>query len=808
MKAAEYAAVAVPLPLDEPLVYAVPEAFSDLAAVGARARVTVGRRRLTGVVVGLPDQAPVGVRVKPLESIVDREPVLPDELIDLARFVAEHYAAPIGETLRAMLPADVAPWGEQQVWLTSRGAASVLRDPAERRIVEALLASGRMRVDELQALVGAGHAVAVDRLQADGRVTLSDRRDRGRTRYVSAVELKMDRDAAFEACGRSRQGREVVEYLHTVGRPAVVAEVTEAVGCGAGVVRRLVKLNVLRTFTQVDRQSLGHELLSQGHNGEREAFTLRPDQLRATEALGGQVDRRSYGAFLLGGVTGSGKTAVYLDAAERVLDQGRTALLLVPEIVLVPHLAAEARRRFGGHLAILHSGLSSGERRQEWERARSGAARVVVGPRSAVFAPLPDIGLIVVDEEHDGSYKQDATPRYHGRDVALVRSRRAGACCVLVSATPSLESRRNVQTGKLTGLELTERAAGASLPEGVVVDLKAEGAPRTPGEIVFSERLTAEIEDTLAAGEQVILLRNRRGYSPILLCRACGEDLRCDDCGLPRTYHRRDDRMVCHYCGSKRPVPRRCPSCDDEAMEAVGAGTERVEERFEELFPGVSVDVLDRDAVRRKGGAAAVLERFARGDTQVLIGTQMVTKGHHFPRVTLTGVLLADTYLGFPDFRAVERTYSMLVQVAGRSGRGQRPGRVVIQTFHPEHYAIRAALQGDDRGFAAEEMRYREIFGYPPFSRMMLLLGRDKDPEKLSAAMRRLARGLEEHRGEQPIRIAGPAPAPLERLRGVWRQQLILRAPTHRQLRELLRAALPERLGIELITDVDPFELL
>ncbi|HEX2165023.1 MAG TPA: primosomal protein N', partial [Thermoanaerobaculia bacterium] len=490
------------------------------------------------------------------------------------------------------------------------------------------------------------------------------------------------------------------------------------------------------------------------------------------------------------------------------LAAGRGVVVLVPEIALVPALARAAERRFGSELAILHSNLASAERHQEWERIRRGEARVVLGPRSAIFAPLADLGLVVVDEEQDVAYKQESTPRYHARDVALVRAQAAGAVAVLVSATPSLESRLNVERGRLAPLTLTARAGQGRLPEGVLVDLREEGRRRRPGEIQFSERLRDELAKTFAAGEQAILLRNRRGYAPLYLCRACGEDFRCDQCGLPRTLHRRDGTLLCHYCGSRRPAPAACPTCGEEALEAIGAGTERVEEDFGALFPGVPVAVLDRDAVRRAGGAAAVLERFARGEAQVLLGTQMVSKGHHFPRVALAAVLSADSYLGFPDFRAVERSYNLLVQLAGRAGRGERPGRVVIQTFHPDHYAIRAALAHDDAAFAAEEMRFRRLFHYPPFTRMVQLLVRDRDRARAAAAAGELHAALRDDALSEGVRVAGPAPAPFERLQGRWRFQLLLRTADRQRLHELVARTVERVKVADLTVDVDPHHLL
>jgi primosomal protein N' (replication factor Y) len=597
-----------------------------------------------------------------------------------------------------------------------------------------------------------------------------------------------------------------VDYLDAVGRPATVAELSAAVGCSPAVVRRLIQKGILRQFTQVERRSLERHML--GTSEAPVPIVLRADQEAALARLTGVIERRDFAPLLLQGMTGSGKTEVYLRAAETALAMGRSVILLVPEIALVPALARAVEQRFGESLAILHSGLGMGERHQEWERVRRGEARVVLGPRSALFAPVADLGLLVVDEEQDSSYKQEITPRYHARDLALVRGRNAGAATLLVSATPSLESRYNAARGKLEPLRLTARAGHGSLPEGILVDLRQEGVSRRPGEAHFSERLRYEIGETLAAGEQVILLRNRRGYAPLFLCRACGEDMRCEDCGLPRTYHRRAKKLVCHYCGSTLPVPERCPTCSEEALEAIGAGTERVEEEFRQLFPGAVVDVLDRDTARRPGGPAALLERFARGEVQVLIGTQMVSKGHHFPGVSLTAVLAADAYLGFPDFRAVERTYNLLTQVAGRAGRGERPGRVVIQTWHPDHYAIQAALRQDDEGFAREELRFRQAFHYPPYTRMVQLLVKGKDRDKAQGAMRELAADLAAHPLSRRVRISGPAPAPLERLRGEWRFQLLARSAAGRDLHRLLRDVVPALPPYDLTIDVDPQQLL
>jgi len=778
-----------------------------MAAPGARARVRVGKRRLTGVIVAVHGRRPEGIELRAVEEILDVEPVLPADLLELARFTAAYYMAPLGEVVRTMLPSDLPPWGDRRVWLTDAGALAPPRGAEEAAVVEALREGGRMTLSALQGRVGIrGLSAVLAGLAERGRIGGEEARPRSQ-RYVTAVELAPGGLAThLAAAGRSAPGRAVIEYLAAVGRPATQVEVAAAVGCTKEVLRRLARLGILRQFTQVERLSLDRHML--GGAGEEAPLVLRPDQDMALRRITGALDRRGFAALLLQGMTGSGKTEVYLCGAEAALERGRSAILLVPEIALVPALARAVERRFGEKLAILHSGLGSSERQQEWERVRRGEARVVLGPRSALFAPVTDLGLLVVDEEQDTSYKQEISPRYHARDLALVRARDAGAVALLVSATPSMESRLNAERGKLEALHLTVRAGQGSLPEGILVDLRAEGLSRRPGEVHFSARLRSEITAALAAGEQIILLRNRRGYAPMLLCRACGEDFRCPDCGLPRTWHRRDRRLLCHYCGSTLGVPERCPVCNEEALEPVGAGTERVEETFRELFPEAAVDVLDRDTARRPGGPAALLERFARGDIQVLIGTQMVSKGHHFPGVALTAVLAADAYLGFPDFRAVERTYNLLVQLAGRAGRGERPGRVVIQTYHPDHYAIQAALRQDDDAFASEEMRFRRVFHYPPFTRMVQLLVRDKNRDRASALIHELAAGLAAHRLSRSVRITGPAPAPLERLRGEWRFQLLARSANGRALHRLVREVVAEHPSHNVVVDVDPQQLL
>ena len=508
------------------------------------------------------------------------------------------------------------------------------------------------------------------------------------------------------------------------------------------------------------------------------------------------------------GVTGSGKTEIYLRAIAAALEAGRGAVWLVPEIALTPVFARHLTRQFGDRAAVLHSALSERERGEAWERVRSGAARVVIGPRSAAFAPVEDPGLFVVDEEHDASYKQREAPRYDAREVAAIRARAHHAVLLFGSATPSLEAYHAAREGRLALLELTARVENRPLPTVEIVDLKRERArPEEKGVALFSEPLLARLREVFAAGEQAILLQPRRGYAPFLLCRDCGHDFRCDECSVSRTVHDRGRSLVCHYCGRRTPRPARCPDCAGAILEEIGAGTERVGERFAAAFPGIPFDILDRDTARRRG-PAAVLSGMASGRIACLIGTQMVAKGHDFPNVTCVGVLSADTLLNFPDFRSAEKTFELVSQVAGRSGRGASAGTVHVQTFHPQHPAIRLAAAHDLHGFARQELEFRRAFFYPPFSELAAILVSSSDRERAEKAAAEVGRGLAGP-GER-LRLSGPAPAPLERLKGRWRFQILLRSSNRRSLLAALESGVPERApaGVRIDVDVDPQDLM
>ena len=542
----------------------------------------------------------------------------------------------------------------------------------------------------------------------------------------------------------------------------------------------------------------------------RARHDLNPAQQAAFQQIHEAIQAKRFQTFLLHGVTGSGKTEVYLTAIETALAEGRSALLMVPEIALTPQMAGQFFSRFGDRVAILHSAFTDVERTEQWRRIRSGAASVVVGTRSGVFAPVQNLGLIVVDEEHDGSYKQEENPRYNGRDVAIVRAQGAGACVVLGSATPSLESRYNAEKGKYTLLELPGRIEARPMPVVELIDMRQEFL-ETRKQETFSRKLIEALGQRVESGEQTIVLLNRRGFSSFVACRACGERVQCINCSLTLTYHKRDRRLLCHYCGYAEKVPSQCPKCASEHIYFLGIGSERVEEELHRAFPAARIARLDRDTVTGKRQYETILQDFREGNYDMLVGTQMIAKGHDIPNVTLVGVVAADMGLGMPDFRAAERTFQLLTQVAGRAGRGCMPGIVLVQTINPEHYAVRLAAAQDYQGFYEKELNFRRMMHYPPFAAMANVLVRS---EKKEMAMRMSTElGFLLNPPPEKLRIMGPAEAPVPRLKNEYRYQFLIKAASRKSLNELLQKirnfALEHKWGATaLVIDVDPLTLM
>lgn len=623
-----------------------------------------------------------------------------------------------------------------------------------------------------------------------------------RRKAVRLLRLPVDEDKLKD------QHRSVVEFVQSSGGEALFTDILEGLNIGASPINTLVKRGILEvTVKEVRRDPLSNFVSDAA--GE---FELTEAQSEALSQIVHAGRSGKYSAFLLHGVTGSGKTEVYIRAMQAALADGRSSLMLVPEIALTPVFSRRLRSVFGDEVAILHSNLSTGERYDEWRRIRDGEARIVIGTRSAVFAPLTDLGLLIVDEEHDSSYRQNEMPYYHGRDLAVMRASKANAVIVLGSATPSLETFDNAHSGKYQYLRLPERIGGRPLAKAELIDMR-EVFKKAGKDVVLSPQLIKAIEETHAKGEQVMILLNRRGFSSFVLCRECGESLRCKNCDITMTWHRRDGQLICHYCNYTVKTPKACPFCESEFLYFVGQGTEQVEEILRKRFPNLNIARVDRDSMKRKGELAKTLNAFDRGEIDLLLGTQMIAKGHDFHNVTLVGVVSVDTGLGLPDFRSAERTFQLLTQVAGRAGRGSLPGTVLIQTYYPEHYALRYAANQDFEGFYREEMKYRQRLGYPPYFVLASIMLEHRDLEYAKKNARILRDSLDRVNVDKASRILGPAQASIARIKNKYRQQIILKSENRRALRSVIDTALAEAeaRGCDrriVQVDIDPVDLM
>ncbi len=803
---ARFADIAVPVAVHGSFTYTVPDALRDSVRLGSRVEVEIGTKLTTGFVVGFPEESKTG-KLKPIRAVLDEdEAPLTPEIIGLCRWASEYYIAPLGEMLRVALPANMGARGRREAIL----AAEDLVDAAlaSKQILESDLEIVRelrnraIPVASLLQDLGVSRS-AIERLRDAGIITVRDR-------LQDAKGVRYDRFAVLETAPDSltEKQKTAVDRLQSRGGEMSVRAL-EVSGVSAAVLSGLARKGIVRIEKRPRRHTLDAFLagLDQASTGE---LRYSEQQQKAIESIRSALG--TFAPFLLEGVTGSGKTEVYIEVMREVVKRGDQALLLVPEISLTPVFASRLRERFGDRIAILHSNLSASERFDQWWRARRGEVDVAIGPRSALFTPFQRLGMIVVDEEGDGAYKQEESPRYNARDLAVVRAQMRGIPVILGSATPSLESRENAARGKYTLLQMVQRVEDRPLPKVEVIDLRKERAEKADrGFVIFSGTLKEALRQTFAAGEQAIVLMNRRGYAPYLLCRECGHDFRCRDCSVTMTVHRRVGLLICHYCGLRKPIPSKCPLCAGEVLQPIGFGTEKVVERFIRDFPEVTVDVLDRDSTRKRGSLVKILDRFRKGETQALIGTQMLSKGHHFPSVTLTGVLNADAILGYPDFRSAEKTFYLLTQVAGRAGRGELRGRVMIQTAFPSHYAIQHATRHDYEAFFASEIQFRRTFHYPPVTAMIALLFRGSKEDLVARGATECGRMLEE--AVQPLagtRIQGPAPAPLARIKGVFRYQILLRSPQRVALRRAVEAVVVGRRwrGVDVAIDVDPVNIL
>jgi primosomal protein N' (replication factor Y) len=828
--------VVLPVPLDRAFTYKLKGGEDGLPAldppIGGRVVVPFRKEKLIGVVTRLHDEAPP-VEARLIEAVLDQEPILNAELMELAAWIAQYYLAPLGEVLRSMLPLMAEVRRSTNYSISNTGRA-ILFDGAQQ---------GSSRRSRRTAEEQNIEYTVLDYL-SDGRPAKSGTL-RHATGATSELLTNMLRKKWLlrETEAAPRDARRLLRYAVLVAdaRPpklnenqlAILAELAGTGGClPVPVLRRLglpattLQTLVKRGLVTLEDRPASFHLSGVQHGGPAGSqHVLNDAQQAALAHIMSTLDGDGFGACLLHGVTGSGKTAVYLAAMQRARLSGRSAILLVPEIGLTPAMAAQLHSAFGASVALLHSALTPDERAEQWYRIRRGEARIVVGTRSAVFAPVLDLGLIIVDEEHDSSYKQEEIPRYHARDVAVMRAKISRATVVLGSATPSLESWHNAETGKYALIEMKDRVSNRPLPVVDLVDMRVE-FQQTGQESIFSRPLLERAKATIDRGEQVIILLNRRGYSFAVLCRACGEKLQCENCAIALTHHKpiipadphaavvspSGQRLKCHYCGYVKTVPKRCPKCDSEHLFYLGAGSQQGEERLQELFPQARIGRMDRDTIRNRHDMEHLLERLHSGQINLLVGTQMIAKGHDIHGVTFVGVVGADHALGLPDFRAAERVFQLLTQVSGRAGRGDLPGNVLVQSYYPEHYAIQCAAGHDFRGFVKKEMQYRKWMHYPPHAVLANIIIQSPQLEEAAGWATSLGKCFASMPLEQ-VRVLGPASAPIVRIKRIYRFHLLLKAEKRQALARTLRAGLAqaEALGIprrNLIVDVDAVNLM
>jgi primosomal protein N' (replication factor Y) len=822
--------VALPVPLDRTFTYALRD--DDQVSRGARVIAPFRNEKLIGVITATEVAAPTEFEAKYLEAVLDDEPLLSEHLLALAEWIAGYYLAPLGEVLRGMLPLMAEVRRVVYYRITDLGRdvlagsldgdgdllnsssspkknkqARIDRQNLEWRVLERLASGESVKVSTLRTATAAGLPLLAGLLRKKwiARETAASERDARRTeRFAVLIE-----NARLPSLTKLQQA--ILAELAANGGELPLASLRSR-ELPSSTLQTLVRRELVRIEERPAAFRLG------GIEAPAGPPTLNESQLDALASIVSKLG--GFHGFLLHGVTGSGKTAVYLKAMQRALDRGQSAILLVPEIGLTPQTVGLLDAAFGERVALLHSALTPEERTEQWRRIHRGDAPIVVGTRSAIFAPAPNLGLILVDEEHDQSYKQEETPRYNARDVAVMRAKLADAVVVLGSATPSLESWQNTVQGKYTRIEMNDRVMNRPLPLVELIDMRRE-FQETGQDQLFSRSLVDQTRQALERNEQVIILLNRRGYSFAVICRACGQKLECQNCAIALTHHKPSDedglarvgqRLECHYCGFKRTVPSKCPNCESEHLYYLGAGSQQGEERLTEIFPGARIGRMDRDTVRGRHDLEHLLARLHSGEINLLVGTQMIAKGHDIHGVTLVGVVGCDHALSMPDFRAAERVFQLMTQVSGRAGRGELPGRVVVQTYYPDHYAVVAASTHDYASFAERELKYRRWMHYPPFGVLANVLIQSEKLEEAAGWSAEIGTWFQKTAPEG-IRVLGPCTAPIARIKNVYRFHLILKASSRKALNAALRGALAhaEETNVprrNIVVDVDAQRLM
>jgi len=806
-----YIDVAVPLPVYRAYTYGVPDHLVDQAKPGKRVLVFFGKRRVTGFILE-QRKKPDDKNIKPVLDILDPIPLFPPSMIPFFQWIAEYYIHPIGEVIRTALPGGLTVVDRTEISLTDRGREALARGgliDENAAFMEQLQSAARPYHLLLRAPDPKRIVAMVNALETRGWICRRQQLSGGTTRHRTERFVSLPK-GFFPPSRFSSQRRRIVDILQSRGAISVAA-LKKEIPTAAALVRSMEKQGQIEVYRKpVFRDPFGEAI------SPDTALQLNTEQQHAVTSI---LDRLGHGyeTFLLTGVTGSGKTEVYLRAAEEAIRRDVSVVVLVPEIVLISQMERRFRARFGDCIAVLHSGLTAGEKYDQWIRILQGQVRIAIGVRSAVFAPMDRIGLIVVDEEHDGSYKQEGGLRYNARDLAVVRARQQNAVAVLGSATPSIQSYDNARRKKYSEITLSSRIEMRPLPTIDVIDLRLARDRRGIRRFMTQELIDA-LARTLANNEQALLFLNRRGFASFPVCGSCGEAIRCRNCDISLTLHRRFNTLRCHFCGFSRPFRETCPSCCAKKIRLLGMGTEKVETAVRDLFPSARVARMDRDTTSRKGAIVNLLKGLRNGDIDVLVGTQMVAKGHDFPNITLVGVICADLSLNFPDFRSGERTFQLLAQVAGRAGRGDVPGRVVLQTYNPDHFCITAAKLQDFRKFYAEEISFRKALDYPPFTRMIQFRISGKGAEQTEAHARMLGERIRHLLGQEPFRnrsihVLGPIESPLAKLANRYRWQILLKGKRQRELHALALPALfdktiRQKRNVKVIADVDPVFLM
>jgi primosomal protein N' (replication factor Y) len=786
---------------------------------GSRVLVPFRKKSLVGVVVDFVNAAPEGTRVREVARVLDFVPALTPKLLELANWIANYYLAPIGEVFRAMLPPLTELKSQRQIILTQSGreASESLSGGELSHGLTAREAAFLTKLKDKKGatLLGPQSKLGLDvqslqKLQRLGLIEIRESLQAKKRKTLRVVAWRGASSAEEAAPPLAEKEEKIRTLLETERGPLPLPQLLRLANVTRSLIDRMLRDGLLESWEEP--LDPAEDPFDAGYTPP--AHELNAEQEAALKGIRARFELGAFGVQLLHGVTGSGKTEVYLRAVQETLARGKTAIILVPEIALTLWIGRQCRSWFGARfegVAVLHSALSDVERAREWWRVRSGEARVVVGTRSAIFAPLENVGLVIVDEEQESSYKQEETPRYHGRDVAIVRAKMENAVALLGSATPSMETYHHAREGKYELLTLASRVADRALASVEIVDLREE-FQQTHQTSPISSKLHAGIQECLDNKTQALVLINRRGYSWSVLCRSCGASVQCVNCSISMTHHKQRNRLECHYCGSIQPIPKLCPKCQSKYIYFFGEGSEHLEERLRKEFPGARIARLDRDTARTKRQYQETLGAFAGGALDVLVGTQMLAKGHDFQRVTLVGVVSADSSLSLPDFRAAERAFQLLTQVAGRAGRGELPGCVLIQTFYPDHYAIQDAVKQDYLSFFERELHFRRMMAYPPFTSLANVIVRDTSIEKAILWSRQLSQYFSPHDGEK-VRVLGPAAAPLARLKREHRFQFLLKSPKRSVLTKLLGGALAycdtkEIPQTAVLFDMDPLSLL